>query len=181
MPENLIITQCAPTLAGIKVANLFNCEVENKKTLLQQVANLNQRLRDKDIRLMVLSYPKNHALIYLYRPNQLKKDLSDERVKELLSSKGYDVSNMGSCLMELMNRLNENEFPHEIGCFLGYPIEDVLGFINQDKPRKCIGVWQVYGDEIECQKKFAMYKKCTSIYEAQYQKGYSIEDLAVCL
>ncbi len=40
------------------------------------------------------------------------------------------------------------QFPHEIGLFLGYPPEDVCGYIrNKGKCQKCTGHWQVYGDE----------------------------------
>lgn len=40
------------------------------------------------------------------------------------------------------------DFPHEIGLFLGYPAEDVKGFIeNKAACSKCSGCWKVYGDE----------------------------------
>lgn len=40
------------------------------------------------------------------------------------------------------------EFPHEVGLFLGYPPEDVEGFI-ENKARSCkiTGYWKVYSDE----------------------------------
>ena len=38
-------------------------------------------------------------------------------------------------------------FPHEIGLFLGYPIEDVVGFIRYSgRGCKLSGYWKVYGD-----------------------------------
>ena len=51
-------------------------------------------------------------------------------------------------------------FPHEIGLFLGYPAEDVQGFIRNcaAKP-KLVGAWKVYGDAEVAKKKFASYKK----------------------
>lgn len=37
------------------------------------------------------------------------------------------------------------EFPHEIGVFLGYPLSDVRGFL-EDEGRNCayVGYWKVY-------------------------------------
>lgn len=69
-----------------------------------------------------------------------------------------------------MKRLGESdEFPHEIGLFLGYPVEDVKGFIeNKASCAKCVGYWKVYGDEEKAQKLFNQYKKCTGVYKKQW-------------
>lgn len=40
-------------------------------------------------------------------------------------------------------RLNTKNFPHEIGIFLGYPLDDVIGFIEH-KPYYLVGDWKVY-------------------------------------
>lgn len=38
------------------------------------------------------------------------------------------------------------DFPHEVGFFLGYPAEDVVGFIrNKGQNFKFCGRWKVYG------------------------------------
>ena len=38
-------------------------------------------------------------------------------------------------------------FPHELGLLLGYPVEDVLGFIrNEGRNYLYCGYWKVYGD-----------------------------------
>ena len=85
--------------------------------------------------------------------------------------------------MQLSKRLNETkEFPHEIGLFLGYPPEDVKGFIdNRAEGYKCIGCWKVYGDEENAKRKFECYKKCTDVYCAQWANGKSIERLTVAV
>lgn len=57
------------------------------------------------------------------------------------------------------------DFPHEIGLFLSYPIEDVLGFIeNRGKNYILNGYWKVYGNEEEARKSFFKYRKCTDVY-----------------
>ena len=48
----------------------------------------------------------------------------------------------------LIDKLNSNDFPHEIGIFLGYPLKDVVGFMGYGKYQFCkTRYWRVYGDE----------------------------------
>ena len=48
-----------------------------------------------------------------------------------LGVKEFTPVALNRCIVKLIGRLQENEgFPHEIGLFLGYPPEDVLGFIE---------------------------------------------------
>lgn len=83
--------------------------------------------------------------------------------------------------MRLSQRLRQSEeFPHEIGLFLGYPPEDVRGFIEHHADgSKCTGCWKVYGDETAARRKFDQYKKCTRVYCDQWKKGKNIERLTV--
>jgi hypothetical protein len=64
--------------------------------------------------------------------------------------------------------------------FLGYPPEDVYGYIkNKGKSPKCTGHWQVYGDEKVALAKFKSFKQCTRIFCQMAALGFSIEELAV--
>ena len=68
----------------------------------------------------------------------------------------------------------------EIGLFLGYPVEDVLGFIeNAGQNCKCCGCWKVYCNECEAVRTFARYKKCRDIYKRLWQEGRSVLQLTV--
>lgn len=181
MPEELIIRHCAPTLAGIKTANLFGCFFDTAETLHASVRALNHALNGKGLRVLPLRYANGRALIYIYRPNRLKQDLCDQEARQILERFGYQSEDPEQCVVQLMNRLREYaEFPHEIGLFLGYPPEDVTGFIeNKARDCKCVGCWKVYGDVEKAQKTFALYKKCTDVYFKQWSKGKSIERLTV--
>ena len=83
--------------------------------------------------------------------------------------------------MQLIKRMcADEEFPHEIGLFLGYPPEDVRGFIeNGAENCKCVGCWKVYGNVEAAKKTFAKYKKCTDVYSRQQANGKSVERLTV--
>lgn len=181
MSEELIVHHCSPTLAGIKTGNLFTCKYTDKTALNQDIRTLNCKLVPKGLRVIPLQFFEDRVLIYLYRPRKLKKDLYGEQSASFLADQGYPVENADRCVAELSRRLSRNlEFPHEIGLFLGYPPEDVKGFIGDCAGRcKCVGYWKVYGDVQRAKKQFARYKKCTEIYCSRWANGKNIERLVI--
>jgi hypothetical protein len=181
MSEDYIIEYCAPTLAGIKTGSIFTCPCTDREALTQSIRQLNRLFRDKGLKLIPLRFSDKKALIYLYRPKRLWADLADAAAAALLKQQGYNTDTCQHCVAQLARRLkDQRDFPHEIGLFLGYPPEDVCGFIeNRACGCKCVGCWKVYGDEAAARKKFNQYKKCTRIYREQWQKGRTIERLAV--
>lgn len=183
MSEILLVKHCSPTLAGMKTANLFTCSFDSQSQLRECVRCWNRLLTKKGLRVIPMRYHKGRALIYVYRPALLKRDLQHNIADSLLRERGYTPEASDRCIIELMKRLCEqDEFPHEIGLFLGYPPEDVCGFIeNKAEGCKCVGCWKVYGDEQAAQKTFARFKKCTDVYCTQFAKGRSIERLTVAV
>lgn len=181
MFEELLIRHCSPTLAGLKTGNMFSCFFEKQENLHDSIRDLNRTLYCKGLRILPLRYTNRCALIYVYRPDRLKRDLCDQAACKLLERYGYMCENPGRCVVHLIGRLKEKaEFPHEIGLFLGYPPEDVDGFIeNKACGCKCVGCWKVYGDAEKAQETFAKYKKCTDVYYRQWSQGRSIERLTV--
>lgn len=96
MPEELVVRQCAPTLAGIKTGSLFRAAYEDKKQLLGQIREINQRLREKGLCLLPLRFRNGNALLYLYRPERLKTDLQNELARRTLGNAGYTDQNPGA-------------------------------------------------------------------------------------
>lgn len=183
MSDEMIIRHDSPTLAGLKTANLFSCPYTDKKELMEALRSLNHRIVPKGVRIIPLRLAKGRVLLYIYRPGKLENDFAVKEVAELLEAYGYPVDNPGKCIVQLSKRLNETkEYPHEIGLFLGYPPEDVKGFIdNRAEGYKCIGCWKVYGDEENAKRKFKCYKKCADVYCTQWANGKSIERLTVAV
>lgn len=181
MSEEMIIRNCSPTLAGLKTASMFVCSFSDRSDMVKSLCSLNRLLSKKGVRAVPLRYRNGKALIYIYRPNKLSCDLTDDTAHRLLCERGYDVSSPQKCIAQLVKRLSIDEgFPHEIGLFLGYPPLDVCGFIeNREEELKCTGCWKVYSDKDRAKKLFAQYKKCTAIYSAMLKKGRSIERLTV--
>lgn len=181
MSEELLIKHCSPTLAGMKTGNMFSCSFPGEVEMRECVRCWNRLLAKKGLRILPLRFQNGRALIYVYRPSRLSVDLQHDVAKQLLKERGYCIDTSAKCVVHLIKRLCEyKEFPHEIGLFLGYPPEDVCGFIeNRADGCKCVGCWKVYGDVEAAQKTFAKYKKCSDVYAVQYANGRSIERLTV--
>lgn len=181
MSDELLIRHCAPTLASIKTGNLFSCPFETREELNASIRRLNRRLFNKGLRVLPLRYRNGSALIYVYRPSKLSDDLCNQSVCTILRQCGYSCESTGCCIRRLIGRLSEEDFPHEIGLFLGYPPEDVYGFIYHRNRVKCSGLWKVYGDVDSAMRTFERYKKCSDIYLKLWSEGRSVEQLTVAV
>jgi len=181
MSEELVVMHCSPTLAKLKTGNMFSCRCECKEELFKAIRALNKRLVPKGLRLLPLKYSDGLALIYLFRPSLLARDLSDSAALTILEQAGYQSVKPEHSIRQLIRRLDECKgFPHEIGLFLGYPPEDVKGFIEHKGAQfKFAGLWKVYGDEHAARRRFESYLKCTESYQKQLAYGKSVEHLAI--
>ena len=101
--------------------------------------------------------------------------------RRLARRRGYTPGTADELLDQLAERLCcEGDFPHEIGVFLGYPLADVIGFIqNRGKNFTACGYWKVYTDPTAAQAEFDRYKKCERIYARCYYNGTPIRRLTV--
>ncbi len=183
MLEETIVRLCAPTLAGIKTGSLISCTFPAQEDMRCAVCRINRSLAKKGLRILPLRSRNGRTLLYLYRPSQLCRDLRDSAVCQLLRERGYCMGSPERCILQLRERLQqEGEFPHEIGVFLGYPPEDVCGFIeNKAGCCKCVGCWKVYGNPEAARIRFAQFKRCTRIYCALWRRGVPIDRLAVAV
>ncbi len=179
MREELLIFYCAPTLAGIKTGSLFSCDLGGEEQLRAFARHWNHVLSPKGIRVLPLQQTEAKALIYVFRPTQLFRDLQNGIAWRLLHERGYDCQSPARCVAQLIARIRDSrEFPHEIGLFLGYPPEDVRGFIEEGAHRcKCSGYWKVYGDVAAAQKRFSLYRKCSLLYLLLWAEGKTPEHL----
>ena len=181
MSAEYVIRHGAPTLAGLKTGNLFPCFFHDRQAFQEDLRQINRVLVPRGLRLIPLRLVEGKALLYLFRPANLDRDLAHETTRDLLRQAGYADLRQRSCLRELAKRLQTREdFPHEIGLFLSYPPEDVKGFIcHQGKCSKCTGCWKVYGDEAAAKERFAAYKTCTADLCLRHADGDSLETLTV--
>ena len=175
--EEIIACHCAPALAGIKPANLVSCRIEADPSLEQELEQLNRRLNVNGILFRPVCRCKNRLLLLVYRKRTLERHLENPRLTQYLRRAGYPEGPLEELLLHLESRLaaGGEEFPHEIGIFLGYPPEDVEGF-RRDRGRNCkfSGYWKVYGDAERTKELFARYTRCRNARMGIVQGGRSI-------
>ena len=74
--------------------------------------------------------------------------------------------------------MSRGDFPHEIGAFLGYPVSDILGFIeNNGKNYKFSGYWKVYGDAEEAKILFERYDRSRCMMMEKMSCGECLENI----
>ena len=85
MSNETLIRSCAPTMACLKTGNMFTCGFESREQMTQELRQLNLRLRRKGLRILPLRWREGKALLYLYRPKQLERDLRNPLSRKLLA------------------------------------------------------------------------------------------------
>ena len=174
--QTAVVRNCSPTLAGIKPASLFTypgvyanqngkpsaAHIEERRSrLLAVITQCNRELQPLGIHMSVLVWRPCGALIYVYRPADLMRYLSDPRATTALAAEGYDASS-----------------PMKLAIFLGYPYEDVHQFIVQHGENyKVFGAWKVYTNVEQALTTFDSYRACTQYLTYIYQQGCTLGQL----
>ncbi len=181
MSDKYLVTHCSPTLAGLKTANLFSAGSKSSKEITRELRRLNRLITKKGLRAVPVKTKNGRILIYLYRPDYLARDLSDPLAKSILSERGYLCDSPERCITQLINRMESGEeFPHEIGLFLGYPPTDVKCFMEDPYSGvQCSGCWKAYGNRKEAEQTFKRYKKCVGVYCRRISEGRQLKDMIV--
>ena len=182
--EKFLIEHCSPTLASLKTANLFNYKYQDEVELYGYLRDLNRQLSVKGVRATLLRKYDHSALVYVFRESKLQNDLDQPGVKQFMRQYGYDNPTAKQAVAMLRKRFATGDgFPHEIGLFLGYPLGDVIGYIeNAGRNSKCSGCWKVYCNECEAMKLFAKFDKCKNVYRQLFAEGRrSVEQLTVAV
>lgn len=172
--ERKLIFYAAPTLMKLKTGNLYSINMECKE-IDYWIHYYNQCLHQKDLCLLRLTR-KDRNLIYIYQKQRLVNLINHKQIKDILLFYHYDCSSLNKLFQNLQARLQNEEFPHEIGLFLGYPLYDVVSFI-EGKQHLYIGYWKVYSHLKNSQKTFFKYKKCTNEFMRRWIQGMSLEQI----
>lgn len=178
--EEMLARNCAPVLAGIKPSNLFSCPA----SCGEQLAAYGMLLEEKGIQTLSLCACGSRTLTLVYRKSLLEQQLCRSDVRACLGRFGYPVSKgLEAMLAWLQQRVRtEKGFPHEIGCFLGYPMEDVAGFIREKgRNCKCCGMWKVYGDEAYAKRLFRRYEQCCRAFCRHLERGVPFHRILAAL
>jgi hypothetical protein len=178
--EYKLLVYGATTLAGLKTGCVFNMPPDYSG-LPFEIDLMNARLNSRDIYVTQLCRNSRCTLVYVYRRTALLKDLRQQGARSILEGLQYGRADLQGYLETLRCRLSGTEgFPHEIGLFLGFPLEDVRCYIEKNgRDCKCCGFWKVYCNVPEAERQFARFRICNRIYAEAALQGIPVENMAV--
>lgn len=170
--EMTLAYHAAPTLMGEKCGSLLSLSEEefdirgNTELFLGQMSK-------RGLRMRMIPGNGGRTLLYVYSVRLLEKRLKCKEVRRFLTGCGYPENAAAEQYLDrLCERLRADSFPHEIGIFLDYPLEDVEGFIrNCGQGCKLCGMWKVYGDVERARRTFERYRCCRTELCGQLENG----------
>ena len=174
--ELQLALQCAPVITGIKVSNLFIID----KNKVDEVYNI---IDETDISAYFLYEDAAKANILVYRKNELQQYLFQKENRQFVRKLGYDSVYLDELLPEFAIRFSmyqtiQEDFPHEMGILLGYPVEDVEGFIiNNGKNELYTGYWKVYDNLTEKLILFNYYEAAREHFICLVAKGMDMNTI----
>lgn len=174
--ETQAALQCAPLLTGLKMSNLLHVRADQKEEVFRLFQN-------SPVSCRVLYEWKDRISLLLYREKQLERYISRDEIRSLLDSFGYEGMGLEEIIKRLSIRYQNHmegcrQFPHEIGLLLGYPPEDVTGFIeNEGKNFLYSGYWKVYGNPTEARRIFEGYDRAREAVIRMAGNGSGIKDI----
>lgn len=174
--ETQLAFQCAPLLTGIKISNLLIVNGFQQETVMQM-------FQGTGISYYLLNNLSDRTAFLLYQKRDLLDYLHKREVRQVMKMLGYQKDDLESILKEFSKRYEwymkyKEKFPHELGLLLGYPVEDVTGFIeNQGKNFLYTGYWKVYGNVEERRTLFENYTKAKELVIQMMAQGMSIQKI----
>ena len=168
--------QCSPLLAGLKISNLLIVGVHNE-------ARVKHLFSKSAIEARVIYTGSEKVTFLLYHREDLVRYLSQTKVREMLKWLGYEQPSPQRVLEQCCRkyrayRERRAEFPHELGLLLGYPVEDVYGFImNKGKNDLYTGYWKIYDNLSDTLKLFEQFNQAKELMIRQVFAGVSISEI----
>jgi len=184
--------EAAEVIAGAKPANLFAVSSSpqgcgrNLYKLWRRFGT--QLLAESRLAAVEMRRSADAVLLLVYRPQALATLLARPNVAALLRRSGYATPpTVSQLLATLQAKMREGEdFPHEIGIILGYPLKDVAGFMHLAAiPFSCNGPWKIYGNPQRSLELAAQFRQCRLLMADQLNRCSSARqclcsDAAMC-
>ena len=144
-----ILEMIGAVILGSKPAEIINVpgNREEKEVKLAKIESFFSNCSKITYRI-VTTHDGGKRVLFI-NEKSMEKVLSNKRCVNFLKFMGYSSEyKINDYMNELVFRLQSEEFPHEIGVFLGYPLKDVLGFMGYGKNELVeIRNWRIYGDK----------------------------------
>lgn len=168
----------SPLFEGYKSSVLIMVPTDSIEEIMCKETML--MFREKGFELKTLGQCNSNTRILIFNRKALEEDVYSKDRFEFLKIYDYSIMPLNSMLDRLTERLNNCRlpFPHEIGIFLGYPLDDIKGFINNKGDNYSFsGYWKVYSNQEKTRIVFDNYRKSREKNINKYIKGIAFSDI----
>lgn len=156
----LIDYHAAPTIRKVKAASTIAFRNVERQAVYLWKKYGREYLNRYNISSIEIKENKDSCIVLFYYDELLEKVLRKNSTMDFLSNFGYSENmSLEEMLLHLKSRFDKG-CPHELGLFLGFPLEDVKDFIYNPQKR-CIftGYWKVYNNGETARRIFTCYDR----------------------
>lgn len=194
----LLAGYCMPTLLKMKPASMLRINKKNEKNILRLLDRIETEIRQSGCSYECLFEDSEVLILLIYNAELINRIILNRDNELFLKQWGYDFYEnsinrvLGSLKIRLEAyyhrnstdwkpvswKLQQADFPHEIGIILGYPLHDVEDFIKyRGKNYILCGYWKVYHNEGEAARIFADYRRVKEYALCMLRKGKTLKEI----
>ena len=184
--EETLAYNCAPCFSGLKPSSLVSLSAKD----YEQISCIDEKfLIEKGFFIKVLCSCKKRVQVLIYNKRYLETHFADPAVSRALQLFYYpENSSIEEKLNILALRMSFSQepgrckhrppFPHEIGLFLGYPVDDVFQYVRTGG-KNCLfcGYWKVYSNPERALQVFHQYTECKERFALQIKRGMTLSEI----
>lgn len=188
-----LVRQAGLVILGHKPASVFGfkprawrgaADSRARRIICDQLVSVySKKLGSYGVRLAWLARRDRDLMLLCWRTSQIDGVLADADDCALLDEAGLPTDSADALMAALVGRLRayyagRAEFPHEVGVVLGYPVEDVRGFMaDGGRGAVACGRWKVYGDPGTAARRFEELGAKERYCKRLYSEGVPMREL----
>lgn len=166
----------APTVAGLKPATLVSFKESDSELLELCYSAVVREYEGESIKYFIVKSFKGNITILFYNEKKLHNVIFDSNNMRFLNRYGYSGDMLPEEVLEHLKSRFSDACPHEVGIFLGFPLEDVKSFIEfPDKKCRVCGYWKAYSNEEAAEEIFQLYDKAKEAVMRNFLDSFIIE------
>lgn len=177
--EKFLLFNSSLVIADIKpsvTVNIKKNQGDNYKNWLEYGGEFLRRI---NLNYRTLKEDDNAVILLIYKDELLKNHIFKEKNRRFLKNIGYlNIDSVDYYINFLRIRYQIYKCPHELGVFLGIPVEDVIDFMDCNK-KKCLGCgyWKIYNNYDEAIKTFQKYDEVKNKTISNLIRGIPVEKI----
>ncbi len=172
---SVIAYGAAPTLREEKPSSLMTFTKSNRNLYELWNKFKTDVCNELELEFVQLGHKPHSVRVLFYKRRPLEDCINRKDSREYLHGLGYEpYFELEECIDRLKQRFN-HICPHEIGIFLGIPVEDVVGFIRHKGENSLIcRYWKVYHEPEKARSLFESFDRAREEIRASISNSYEV-------